>query len=95
MFASDELKQIENKFKETEKGKKIYPMKIASYVLFIISAVMVGIVVFSNGKTLTGCLTALVFFSYFITIIASVLAMIYNNLLQKYTLTDKKGKNKE
>ena len=87
-------KKLEEKFKKTEKGKKLYICNIISSVLFVLSVGLVLIVTFNEGNELTGWLVGLNILAFICVIIATLLCTAYYYTLQQY-ISDNKSDNKK
>ncbi len=77
-------KKYENKFKKTAKGKRLYNLNLASYVLYIVSVIFMIIVILNEGKTLTGWLVTLMILAFICVLLATLMCTGYYYSLRQY-----------
>ena len=85
-------KKHEEKFIKTDKGKKLYMMKIISNILYVLSFVLLFIIIVNQGKELTGLLIVLVITSFIFILLATLICTLYYCSLQQYINDNKKKK---
>lgn len=82
--------KIERKFRKTTKGRKLYMMNIASYVLYALSVVFLIIIIVNKGKELTTLLSVVIILSFICVLIATIMCLTYYYSLQIYDIKNKK-----
>lgn len=83
-------KELEEKFKETKRGRRIFIMNMISNFLFVISFFLLYIVITNIGNTLTPALACIIMVSYIAILSAGLLCTAYYYTLRQYIKENKK-----
>lgn len=87
-------KELENKFKKTNRGKRIFIMNMISNFLFVISFFLIYIVMMNIGKTLTPAIACIMLVSFIAILSAGLLCTAYYYTLREYIKDSKKKEKK-
>ena len=87
-------KELEEKFKETKRGKRIFIMNMVSNFLFVISLFLLYIVITNIGNTYTPALACVTIVSYIAILCAGLLCTGYYYTLKQYIKENSKKEKK-
>ena len=87
-------KELEEKFKKTDRGKRIFIMNMVSNFLFAISFFLLYIVISNIGNTFTPQLACIMLVSYIAILSAGLLCTSYYYSLKQYIKENSKKEKK-